>query len=371
MEEKFVSFEPVHFGYTNIRMAYEIAAAIAFITNRTLILPPNIYCLFFTKNYKKSSFIDMWATLDKDAIKREFKCVDFSEVPEYKALESENRYLGRLDTIAKVITFGDIYNPEEYQLGPGLEYRYNQDILWTKNAVITNNITDIEDFNIFSGNRNITNVNLPDKFIHFPRNLFGHFWYHVYGDGPHQRNTIKEKIKNGVKYKDEFFQIAKIAKEKLGKYNALHIRRNDFLRDRADAAVPQVLNLVKDINSRISKDMPLYIATDEKDKTIFNLARKSYDIRFLSDLNLNLNEQAALVVEQLICSEAETFLGSKHSTYTEYINVLRGYNNKKDTHREGTNFNYGYPKYNRFPWETAPYSWDRVFESPWTKENIN
>lgn len=267
MEEKFISFEPVHNGYSNIRMSYEMAAAIAFITNRTLILPPNIYCLFFTRVYKKNKFIDMWETLDKNAIKREFKCVDFLDIPEYKALETENRYFGRMDTVAKVVTFGDVYNPEEHKFryNSGLDHEYNQRILF-EDDVITCNVTNPDDFKAFGGNRKIINIDLPDKFIHFPRNLFGHFWYHVYANGPLQRNILKEKIKNGIKYKDEYFAKAKIIKETIGNYNALHIRRNDFLRDRPDSAATQVTTLLNDINGRISTDIPLYIATDEKKK---------------------------------------------------------------------------------------------------------
>lgn len=98
---------------------------------------------------------------------------------------------------------------------------------------------------------------------------------------------------------------------------------------------------------------------------------QKYKICFLENFNLNLNEMSALVVEQIICSEAETFLGSRYSTYSEYINVLRGYNNKKDTHREGTNFNHGYPKYNRFPWESVPYLWEQTFETPWKMERVD
>ena len=64
------------------------------------------------------------------------------------------------------------------------------------NQLIACNILDSDDYTSFSNGRTLIDLNCDDKFIHFPRNLFGHFYYHIYANTPTQRNIIKEKIKN-------------------------------------------------------------------------------------------------------------------------------------------------------------------------------
>lgn len=357
-QKKYISFEPWKGGYTNIVMSYEIAAAIAYITGRVLILPPNIFCLFLAEG-NKANYFDIWKTLDKNAFKKEFNCVDYKDVPEYAALENDVQYYAKVNSIAKIITFGDEYKPETLD---------NQVGLADSKVVLVNEIANTEDFDKFSQGRQTVNLKFSDKFVHFPKNLFGHFFYHVYAGGPIHRNILKEKIKNGIKYRENFYQLAKTVKKRIGNYNAIHVRQNDFLKTRTHTASVQISTLLNDINDRISTNLPLYIATDEKNKSLFLELRKKYNIWFLHNFNLNLKDYEALIVEQIICSEAETFLGSRYSTYSEYINTLRGYKNKKDTHREGTNFNFGYLKYDRFPWEVDPYGWDRPFDTKWKYE---
>lgn len=383
--EKYISFEPWHGGYSNIRMSYEIAAAIAHITNRTLILPPKIYCLFLTEWAKKNTFFDIWTTLDKDAIKKEFKCVDFEDVPEYKNLISENQYFEKVDRVAKIILFGE--GEKYYTESEGKdEHLKNQDSCITSNIVMVDTIIDYDDFNEFARGRKILNLNCPDKFIHFPKNLFGHFFYFVYGNSIQERNRIKERIKNGIKYRKEFYDIAEKVKKIIGHndcslwdetrheniyecpYNAIHVRQNDFLYTRPMSAKTQIKTLLQDIENRIPNNIPLYIATDEKNKALFDHLRAKYNIWFLDNFNLNLKPHEALIVEQIICSNANMFLGSRDSTYSEYINVLRGYNNKSVYHDQGTNFNYNYRKFKRFQWETENYGWNRPFDTHWKYE---
>lgn len=357
MEEKYVSFDGWWGGYSNIRMTYELVAAISVITNRTIILPPNLYCLFLSEHNDKSTFFDMWKTLDIEAFKKQFKCVHYEDVPEYTALENDVHYFSGVDKVAKCILFGGEYKDWGVQTGI------------FDNQVMACNISDKEDFNKFSKGRNLINLNCEDKFIHFPRNLFGHFYYHVYGDGPTQRNIIKEKIKKGIRYRKEYEYLADDVRDIIGDYNAIHIRRNDFLAVRKETAVPQLNTLLEDIENRIPTDLPLYIATDEKDKSLFNFLKEKYKIYFLENFHFGLQGHETLMVDQLICSKAKIFLGSKFSTFSDYINVLRGYSgNRMDFHREGTNFLMPSLYYDRFPWEVENYSWDKIWDFCWRYE---
>jgi hypothetical protein len=355
MEEKYLSFDSWWGGVSNVKMSYELIAAISIITNRTIILPPKVYCCFFSNVNQKSTFFDIWDILDKTAFIAEFKCVEYEDVPEYKMLENDYQYFENVNNIALTIMFGDEFKQTGVQQAIG-------------NRVVVNNINDIDDFNKFSLNRELVNVNYNHKFLHFPRNLFGHFYYNIYGNGASERNLIKEKIKKGIVYKNQYFDLAKKVKLKIGEYNAIHIRRNDFIHVNSNYAIPQLDNLMNDIKDRIPNNIPLYIATDEKNKILFDFLKEKYTIYFLEDFFKDLNQYESLVIDQIICSESDIFLGSKLSTFSDYINIMRGYFEKKDFHREGTNFKMNTLVYNKFPWEVEEHCWDKIHSYRWNAE---
>jgi hypothetical protein len=355
MEEKYVSFDSWLGGVSNVRISYELIASISVITNRTIILPPKVYCWLFSNLNEKSTFFDIWDIFDKQAFIKEFKCVEYEDVPEYKMLENEYQYFENVNNIALPILFGDKFKQTGEQAA-------------IVNKVIVNNINDINDFNQFSINRDIVNINYNNKFIHFPRNLFGHFYYHVYGNGPAERNIIKEKIKNGIRYRQEYFDLSNKVKNQIGNYNSIHIRRNDFLITRSTTASAQLETLLDDIKDRIPNNLPLYIATDEKNKTLFDFLKERYTVYFLEDFFKELTLKDSSVIDQIICVESDIFLGSKLSTFSDYINIMRGYFGKKDFHREGTNFKMNTLVYNKFPWEVEEYGWERIHSYRWNDE---
>ena len=356
-ETKYISFDPWWGGYSNIRMTYEIVAAISIVTGRKLIIPPKIYCLFLSEWEDKTSWFDMFSTLDKDLFYKTFDCIDYYDVPEYAALENDIQYFENVSSIARVITFDE----DEDKFGP----MRGPDI----NHFFYFGIEDQNEFNAFSQGRNAIDLDTDDKFIHFPRNLFGHYYYHVYGKNSVIRNKVTHKINTGIQYKKKYFYIAKqIAEELGGNFDSLHIRRNDFLQTRKDHSESQTQNLLTDIEGRIRTNVPIYVATDEKDKNVFADLANKYDIRFLSDFNLGLESHESLMVDQIVCSIGETFLGSFLSTFSDYINILRGQYGGKDMHREGTNFNRGVLNYDLFPWQHEPWSWDKTWDYHWKYE---
>ena len=354
--KKYISFDTWWGGFSNIRMTYELVGAISIITNRTIILPPKIYCLFLSEHHNKNTFFNWWDAFDLKLFKSQFDCVHYEDIPEYALLENDIQYFEGVDKIAKIIMFQDDFK----QWGVQREIKNSQ--------VLVCDIIDDIDFKRFADNRDIINLDLPDKFIHFPRNLFGHFYYHVYGSSPLQRNIIRDKIQKGIKYKPSFYAQSYKVKEKIGDYNSIHVRRNDFLSTRPETSTSQIDTLLDDISDRIPNNTPLFIATDEKDKSLFDNLRSKYELYFLDDFYQNLQKYEALILDQIICSESNIFLGSKFSTFSDYINVLRGYTKKLDFHREGTNFKLPPLNYLYFPWEKDGYGWEKVCDSYWKHE---
>ena len=79
---------------------------------------------------------------------------------------------------------------------------------------------------------------------------------------------IKSKMLNGFKFKQEHIEAVDFIKQALGAYNAIHIRRGDFI-DTRPHTVPLLEQIPEFLNKHLFKNnLPLYIATDEKDKSI-------------------------------------------------------------------------------------------------------
>jgi hypothetical protein len=109
------------------------------------------------------------------------------------------------------------------------------------------------------------------------------------------------------------------------------ICRGDFQykNTRVDAHV--IYNNTKDI---LVPQSAIYIATDERDKAFFTPLREQYKIFFLDDflhLAPDLNKNYYGMLDQLIASRGRTFVGTYYSTFTGYINRIRGYHSQKDT----------------------------------------
>jgi hypothetical protein len=110
--------------------------------------------------------------------------------------------------------------------------------------------------------------------------------------------------------------------------------------------------------SKLKEGDTVYIATDERDKSFFDVLKAHYDVVFLDDFidamgkqvntnyygmckrkwnlvflfdwcpwltDTNVNMLRKGMVDQLVASRGRTFFGCWFSTFTAYINRLRGY----------------------------------------------
>jgi hypothetical protein len=77
----------------------------------------------------------------------------------------------------------------------------------------------------------------------------------------------------------------------------------------------------------------LYVATDEADRSFFRPLGEVYELCFFSDLHPRdgLAIETIGAAEQLLCASAERFVGTRLSTFSGYINRLRGYGAAADT----------------------------------------
>jgi hypothetical protein len=328
-------------------MSYELAFSIAYITKRTLIIPPKVWLLFISESQEKKDYIDLWEIFDKEYVKSQIKCIDFYDVPEFKnkyeLMEGKKSYTENID---KVID--DVYTPK-FLVDQELDvYSISE-----QHTVLTTESYLNEDFKDFCQNRIILNLStIKNKFIHFENNLFGHYWYHVYPGDENRRNMMKQKINNCFRYVPRLYYLSKQVKDKLGPYNAVHIRRNDFLDTRKDDlnCVSNTKNILNMLKVFFGTELPLYISTDEQDINFFEEIGKEYKIYFYKDFDFNLSKLDHAVIEQIICSQAENFYGTYLSTYTSRINIMRGLEGRQADDDIGINY---YPYDNRQDIRTA------------------
>tara|TARA_B100000575_G_C23101288_1_gene635376 strand:- start:209 stop:1294 length:1086 start_codon:yes stop_codon:yes gene_type:complete len=356
-QTKYISFSPWWGGWNNQRMSYETAAAISILTGRKLILPYKEYCLFFSQHENKSTFLNAWNILDKNAFTKEFDCIDFFDVPEYQNLGNNTHYFYGIDKIAKCYLFQDY---------PYQDWGHNKDP--SCNEVLVYNVEDQEDFQNFCGNRRVYDLNVHNKFIHFPRNLFSHFYYHVYGPNKKIRNLIKEKIGRGIVFKREYYGLAKKALNGLENFNAIHFRSGDFNNTHTSDTTDMMQNLKQMLDGRMPKGSNLYIATDEVDKGVFDCLKSDFKIYFRETFYNFLDQYEALALDHIIPAKADIFLGTKWSTFSDGIHIMRGFDGKKDFSREGINFKF--PKLDKdiLPWNQEQYGWNRLYNTHWTAE---
>jgi hypothetical protein len=285
-ENKYVLFDWYSAGFNNIRMSFEIACVLAYTLNRTLIIPKskNIYLLKKDK-LSVTSFFDM----------------------EDNIIEWNEEYEEVLHTEKNIETFTSISHETLYKL---------------------------EDYPVPNYFKGSTIINLQQyyntKVLHFPKNLFGNFYHAVHSNNIQH---LCQYIGKHVHYKKEIFEEAKKCIDILGdqKYYAIHVRRGDFMVGGQDSwmhnfIVMSAEKIIENIEYTIPKYSKLYISTDEVDKNYFNPFKKYYDIYFYEDVKQEeIPSHNIGMIEQIICARSKTFVGTFVSTFTSYINRLRGY----------------------------------------------
>ena len=114
-------------------------------------------------------------------------------------------------------------------------------------------------------------------------------------------------------------------------YHAFHIRRGDFQYHDMKISADEIWQNTRHLlNKNITP--VIYISTDEKDKSFFRPFMDHFEIKFLEDYyhiarldQSSLNQNHIGMIEQVICANAHTFIGTPLSTFTGYITRMRGY----------------------------------------------
>lgn len=117
-----------------------------------------------------------------------------------------------------------------------------------------------------------------------------------------------------------------------GLFHTMHIRRGDFVNGYKQVIVgaEQLAQITQEV---IEPNSTIFIATDEKNKTYFDPLARHYDLCFLDDFAdelKNVNSNYFGIVDQIVASRGDVFIGTWFSTLSAYVNRLRGYYSVRD-----------------------------------------
>ena len=296
-------------GLNNIRMQFETLTVLAWLSQRTIVLPPrSTWYLMGNTQIEPSDVFDLDCWASHVPLLQYNEWIGIIGNKSGKRLDTEVNYRTFIGNIEKG-TYGKVHEP-----------------LWSPGK------TKFKMSNLKANNDPIWYF-YCDKQEHF-RNLdhrmLGNTECYFQSLGEDKKREMRKLIWESIKYKEEFYENAvKIMEQlglKVGEYNAVHVRnwegsRPQYKTRSQEEIIDRILKL--DINTPIlllSQDVLKNVPERIKAKMdkLFNeykLVRPPQD-----------NEQfEQSVLEMLLAVPAKTFLGSPSSTYSTGIMQLRGY----------------------------------------------
>ena len=166
--------------------------------------------------------------------------------------------------------------------------------------------------------------------------LLVHFYAFLFFEDWKQDLWMKRFVRDHVRYVDEIqcaaARVVQGIREQAttkdnpnGDFDTFHIRRGDFQYKKTRISAEKIYEISNDI---LTEGSTVYLATDEHDKSFFAPLFKKYRVIFLDDfvhLIPGVNTNYYGMIDQLVASRGRFFFGCWFSTFTGYINRIRGY----------------------------------------------
>lgn len=199
--------------------------------------------------------------------------------------------------------------------------------------------------------QNLPIIHLPTK----PPNqrLLTHFYSFVYFEDSDQSNWVKRLVRDHLRYNDEIMCAAARVIEGMrqscysrlnpnGIFYSAHVRKKNF-------KIPHMNFHGFDYNitsaevllslSEVNEGSCLFIATDDFDENFYQPIREKFKVFHLEDfkdLLFGLNPNFHGMIEQIVVARGRQFHGSFYSTFSGYVNRLRGYYSIREGHPRST-----------------------------------
>jgi hypothetical protein len=182
------------------------------------------------------------------------------------------------------------------------------------------------------------------KVLHLkPYSVRVHFYGFIFFEDWKHDLWMKRLVRDQLRYMDHIqcaaARIVNALREKArehgngdGLYDSMHIRRGDFqgMGLRLGMTVPSNV-IFNNIQNVLTPNSTIYVATDEQNRTFFDIFRQHYHVYFLDDfvhLLEDVNANFYGLVEQRIASRGRTFIAAYGSSFSDYIDRMMGYHSQ-------------------------------------------
>jgi len=398
---KYLTFEPDHGGWNNIRMSMETILVLAHAMGRTLVLPPaqNVYLLTNSKGKYKFTFEDFFHL---DSIGKEHPGLNVITMEEFLSKQNlglhppENKkswdgeYLkplwSWLQKVAMPLDWGpwnclaafgsktnSTLNTVRKQLKASLKSYKSEKYI--DNPVPVNataldrlleNLDKRKDLCLYNSTLQqapVIHIWQQEGKSTGGTRLLNPFYSFLYFEDYKVDLWYKRFIRDHVRYIDDIQcpaarivqALRKAASKNGGLYDSIHVRRGDFQYTITRLPAEELLSTS---TKYFQANSTLFIATDERDKTFFSPFLKHYQVYFLDDfkhLLEGVNPNYYGMIDQLVASTSENFIGTWWSTFSAYINRMRGYHSTKLKKS-------GFEKGTLQSWYFDPQGFDRKYE---------
>ena len=221
----------------------------------------------------------------------------------------------------------------------------------------------------------------PD--LHISTHTLGLYSYFFYLDEERRRQVVD--LMKRLRPKRPYLEISDRIAASIGRFNAIHIRRGDFVHNELSrkkitrAASISGQEIVANLASRMDRDDPLVICTDGSSREeIFGPIQKYFRETIFLDRELRENssiremlarlprydEAVEVLITQLVASKAQVFAGTLFSTFTTLIHRLRGFASRESRFFHCYNdFQSPLVRFERcefLPVDDGPYTWNRI-----------
>lgn len=391
--KQFMTFEPDQGGFNNIRMSMESVLTLAAATGRTLVLPPEqgMYLLHKHEGGKQKKHFTFNDFYHMESIANEHAGLDIIHMEDFLVKMAMTGKLRDPDTglpsfppgnrtnwsgipvrplylYLRKVTVWPWWDPEECVAAFPSDPSHLKSLRQMKENIDKSG--GFSSYQKYVGKPAPVDASPEDRLremwadrkdlclynetlreapvIHFGYDygkegarLLVHFYAFLFFQDWQQDLWMKRFVRDHVRYVDEIqcaaarvvHALRERAKAKgtspTGEFDAFHIRRGDFQYTVTRFEADKIYRVSKD---KLVPNATVYIATDERNKTFFKPLADKYDVVYLDDmmhLLEGVNTNFYGMIDQLIASRGRTFFGCWFSTFTGYINRIRGYHANK------------------------------------------
>lgn len=313
---KYLAFQIDSGGWNNILMQFEIMVVLAWLTGRTMVLPPKTRMYLLGEGHL--SLLDFF---DRAALDNH---LDVLTPEEFIAREGLGDELATHDDFHRYMS--------ERGYSPG--WNGMEDALACPDNALT---ARFELIPRLSGRRpvGIAGETEDCDILYFPtgkkHRMFGVAEvFFLFGD-PQDERRARTLIRDSIRYRRQIIEQAETALQSPAlaskDFGAMHIRRGDFQyhNTRIEAA-----SIVAHTENLFRPGQTIYVATDEHDLEFLKPLRDRYDVVTLGDLDAGFVGAIPYhwlgIIETLICAAApDRFVGTRLSTFSARISILRGH----------------------------------------------